>query len=375
MESTFVMTIPVRFAAHFRFLALLFAAVILAFAGQSAVAQDESLVPEAGTVGEIEPAASAEVADSDAVAPGADTDGYEYYGPEMIKGQPTSFEDDAGASITFQDQYSQNGEYAQWMHDSILMPIITIICLFVLGLLLWVVAKYRRREGVEPSRTTHNTLIEVVWTVVPVIILVAIAIPSITLLARQYETPPADAITIKATGYQWYWGYTYPDNGGFEIISNMLSEEEALTRGLPGQLAVDNRMVVPVGVPLRIQTTGADVIHSFAVPSLWFKLDAVPGRLNERLLTIDEPGIYYGQCSELCGARHAYMPIAIEAVPMARYRQWIAAQGGTFGDEEEAAPEAAPLQQPESALPDAPGAGEPATVDTAPDGAAALDTQ
>ncbi|WBY17768.1 cytochrome c oxidase subunit II [Erythrobacteraceae bacterium WH01K] len=364
-----------RPTATLRALAMLFAAVLLAFGAQAAFAQDESLVPEAGTVGEIDPAASAEVADSDEVAPGADAAGYEYYGPEMIKGQPTAFEDDALASMTFQDQYTENGEYAQWMHDIILMPIITVISLFVLGLLLWVVAKYRRREGREPSKTTHNTLVEVVWTIVPVIILVVIAVPSITLLARQYETPPADAITIKATGYQWYWGYTYPDQGGFEIISNMLPEEEALDRGLPGQLAVDNRMVVPVGVPLRIQTTAADVIHSFAVPSLWFKLDAVPGRLNERLLTINEPGIYYGQCSELCGARHGYMPIAIEAVPMERYRQWVAAQGGTFGEEEEAAPEAAPLQDPESSVPGAPGAGAPATIDTAPEGADALDTE
>ncbi len=364
-----------RSNATTRAIAMLFAALLLAFGAQAAFAQDESLVPEASTVAEIDPAAAAEVADSDAVAPGAEADGYEYYGPDMIKGQPTAFEDDALASMTFQDQYTENGRYAQWMHDIILMPVITVISLFVLGLLLWAVAKYRRREGREPSKTTHNTLIEVVWTIVPVFILVIIAVPSITLLARQYETPPADAITIKATGYQWYWGYTYPDQGGFEIISNMLSEEEALDRGLPGQLAVDNRMVVPVGVPLRLQTTAADVIHSFAVPSLWFKLDAVPGRLNERLLTIDEPGIYYGQCSELCGARHGYMPIAIEAVPMERYRQWVAAQGGTFEGEEEAAPEAAPLQQPESALPGAPGAGAPPTIDTAPEGAGALDTE
>jgi cytochrome c oxidase subunit 2 len=187
-------------------------------------------------------------------------------------------------------------------------------------------------------------MIEVIWTIVPVIILVVIAVPSITLLARQYETPPADAVTIKATGYQWYWGYTYPDHGEIEVISNMLDDAEALKRGEPSQLAVDNRMVVPAGVPLRIQTTATDVIHAFAVPSLWFKMDAVPGRLNEKLLTIKEPGVYYGQCSELCGARHAYMPIAIEALPPAEFAAWVKAQGGAMPGEAEAAPAAAPAE-------------------------------
>ena len=371
MESSFAMTLTSRTAPLFRALALLVVAAMLAFAAQGVAAQDESLVPEAGEVVEIDPAASAEGSTEEA-APGSDA--YQPLGPEWIKGQPTAYEDDALASMTFQDQYTDDGEYALWMHNAILMPVITVISLFVLALLLWAVVKFRRREGRTPSSTTHNTLIEVIWTVVPVLILVVIAVPSITLLARQYETPPADAITIKATGYQWYWGYTYPDQGGFEVISNMLPEKEAIGRGLPGQLAVDNRMVVPVGVPLRIQTTAADVIHSFAVPSLWFKMDSVPGRINERMLTIKEPGIYYGQCSELCGARHGYMPIAVEALPMEQWRAWVLAQGGTFESEAEADFEAAPLQDPESALPDAPGAGEPATIDTAPEGADDLDT-
>ena len=375
MESRFAMTLISRTVPLARAITLLLAAVFLAFVAQGALAQaaaqDESLVPEAGSTDEIDPAASAEGSTEEA-APGAGA--YEPLGPEWIKGQPTSYEDGPLASMTFQDQYTDDGEYALGMHNYILLPVITVISLFVLALLLYAVVKFRRRENRAPSSTTHNTLIEVIWTVVPVLILVVIAVPSITLLARQYETPPADAITIKATGYQWYWGYTYPDQGGFEVISNMLPEEEALARGEPGQLAVDNRMVVPVGVPLRIQTTAADVIHSFAVPSLWFKQDAVPGRINERLLTIKEPGIYYGQCSELCGARHGYMPIAVEALPIEQWRAWVLAQGGTFESEEEAAPEAAPLQRPESALPDAPGAGGPATLDTAPEGTEALDT-
>jgi cytochrome c oxidase subunit 2 len=263
--------------------------------------------------------------------------------PTKGKGMPTDPRGDEPnammKSLTFQDQYSDNGEYAQWMHDVILMPVITVISLLVLGLLLYVVARFNRKASPVASKTTHNTMIEVVWTIVPVIILVIIAVPSITLLARQYETPPADAVTIKATGYQWYWGYTYPDHGEIEVISNMLDEAEAVRRGEPGQLAVDNRMVVPAGVPLRIQTTATDVIHAFAVPSLWFKMDAVPGRLNEKLLTIKEPGVYYGQCSELCGARHAYMPIAVEALPPAEFAAWVKAQGGTMPGAEEAAPE------------------------------------
>ncbi|BDI60659.1 hypothetical protein MACH05_12190 [Qipengyuania nanhaisediminis] len=262
--------------------------------------------------------------------------GYVPMAPTEGKGMPTAFETDALKSMTFQDQYSKDGEYALWMHDVILLPVITVISLFVLFLLLYTATRYRRKAHPVPSKTTHNALIEVIWTVVPVIILVIIAVPSITLLARQYETPPEDAITVKAVGYQWYWGYEYPDHD-VEIVSNMLDREAALAAGEPDQLAVDNRMVVPVGVPLRIQTTAADVIHAFAVPALWFKQDAVPGRLNERMLVIDEPGVYYGQCSELCGSRHAYMPIAVEALPMDQFEAWVRSQGGTLPRERAAA--------------------------------------
>ena len=307
---------------------------------------------------------AAEAAEGSTPAAATGTPGYTPLGPDIIKGQPTP------GGLSFQDQYSPDGEYALGMHDYILLPIITAVSLLVLGLLLWVVYRYRRGRNPIPSKTSHNTVIEVIWTVVPVLILVAIAIPSITLLARQYDSPPEDALTIKVTGYQWYWGYTYPDNGGFEVISNMLSEEEAAARGEPGHLAADNRMVVPVGETLRIQVTGADVIHAFAVPSLWFKIDAVPGRLNERTLTVNEPGIYYGQCSELCGARHGYMPIALEAVPRPQYEAWVRSKGGTLpGDAAAApaaAPSAAPLQEPESSVEGAPGAGEaPAAADEA----------
>ncbi|AWW74209.1 cytochrome c oxidase subunit II [Erythrobacter sp. KY5] len=311
----------------------------LAFAAPQAIAQDAS-----GT--DVGGGAAGAAADADAAAAAADAfeggveaptgevnaafaGGYAPMAPTEGKGMPTSYQEDALKSMTFQDQYTADGAYALGMHDYILMPVITVISLFVLFLLLYAVVKFRRGANPVASKTTHNTMIEVVWTIVPVIILVIIAVPSITLLARQYETPPEEAITIKAVGYQWYWGYEYPDHD-VEVISNMLEADEALSRGEPYQLAVDNRMVVPAGVPLRIQTTAADVIHAFAVPSLWFKQDAVPGRLNERMLVIEEPGVYYGQCSELCGSRHGYMPITVEALPMEQFEAWVVEQGGSI---------------------------------------------
>lgn len=272
---------------------------------------------------------------------------------------------DGGLDV--QKQFSPVGRYAFGFHYALLW-VMGLISLFVLLLLVYVMWRFRAKAHPVPSRTTHNTTLEVAWTLIPVLVLIGIAIPSISLLSQQYRSPPKDAVTIKASGYQWYWGYSYPDNGDFEVISNMLPEAEARKRGEPNLLAVDNRMVVPAGVPLRIQVTGKDVIHSFAVPSLWFKMDAIPGRLNERTLFIEKPGVYYGQCSELCGVRHAYMPIAVEALPMPQWRAWIRAQGGTFKDEAApvAAPSVAPLQDPESAVPNAPGAGAPPVAPATP---------
>jgi cytochrome c oxidase subunit II len=253
--------------------------------------------------------------------------------------------------MDFQEQFSDNGAYAKSINNNIMLPLITAISLFVLLLLFWIVIRYRRSANPVPSKTTHNTTIEVIWTLVPVLILLGVAYPSLDLLAKQFKPAPANAVTIKATGYQWYWGYTYPDHGGFEVVSNMLKEPGDVAKGErprtendgPAQLAVDNRMVVPAGVPLRIQTTAADVIHAFAVPALWFKLDAVPGRLNEKSLTITKPGVYFGQCSELCGARHGFMPIAVEALPPEKFAAWVKAQGGTMpGAKPAAAPTAAP---------------------------------
>jgi cytochrome c oxidase subunit 2 len=312
------------------------AAALAAFAPVALAAQDVAAPAPAPLAVESPAPAAIGAAPADGAAAPAEAPASTYtpMAPTRGKGMPTAYDDNPAKSLTFQDQYTDNGEYALGMHNYILLPVITAISLFVLGLLLFVILRFNRRANPVASKTTHNTLIEVVWTIVPVIILVVIAVPSITLLARQYQSPPADAVTIKATGYQWYWGYTYPDHGNIEIISNMLDDAEALRRGEPAKLAVDNRMVVPAGVPLRIQTTATDVIHAFAVPSLWFKMDAIPGRLNEKLLTIKEPGVYYGQCSELCGARHAYMPIVVEALPPADFAAWVKAQGGSMPGEE-----------------------------------------
>jgi len=331
-------------------------------AGSVVTAIGLSLValPQAAWAQAAEATAAATEAAKDAVATAGS---YVPMKPVPGIGQPVD------GAFGFQQQFSPNGHYALWMHNAILMPIITIISLFVLLLLVIVAARYNKRVNPVASRTSHNTLIEVIWTLVPVLILVGIAIPSITLLARQYKPAPENALTVKATGNQWFWTYAYPDNGGFEVISNMLPDEEAVKRGEPAKLGVDNRLVLPVGEPIRLQTTGADVIHSFAIPSLWFKLDAVPGRVNEKVLFIEKPGVYYGQCSELCGARHGYMPIAIEALPRDKFNAWVKAQGGEIDHQPK--PAAAPAAAAPAAA--APAATEAATG--APEAAAATATQ
>ena len=257
-----------------------------------------------------------------ATTPAPKVDTFPYAVPQAGVGQPVQ------AGMDFQPQVTANGQFAHWMNNAILMPMMFGISLLVLGLLLWIIARYRARANPTPSKTSHNTLIEVIWTLVPVLILVGISVPSIDLLARQYAPPPRDAVTIKVTGYQWYWGYEYPDHGIGEYVSNLLPEDQAKQRGEPFLLAVDNRMVVPVGRTVKLIVTGSDVIHSWAVPSLWTKMDAVPGRLNEVTFRAERTGVYYGQCSELCGINHGYMPIAVEVVTPERFAQWVASKGG-----------------------------------------------
>jgi cytochrome c oxidase subunit 2 len=228
-------------------------------------------------------------------------------------GQPSPWQ------LGFQESVTPVMEFITQFHNWLLV-IITLITLFVLALLLVVIFKFNAKANPTPSRTTHNTLIEVAWTLVPVIILVAIAVPSFKLLFLQTTIPPAD-LTIKATGKQWYWSYAYPDSN-FEFDSLMLKDNERKA-DQPRLLAVDNEIVVPVNKNVRVQVIGADVIHAFAVPSFGVKIDAIPGRLNETWFKATREGVYYGQCSELCGKDHAFMPIAVRVVSERDYATWL----------------------------------------------------
>jgi cytochrome c oxidase subunit 2 len=228
-------------------------------------------------------------------------------------GQPSPWQ------LGFQQSAAPTMDDITWFHDFVLV-IITLITIFVLVLLLLVIVKFNARANPTPSKTTHNTLLEVAWTVIPVVILVVIAIPSFRILFVQLNTPQSD-VTIKATGKQWYWSYAYPDSK-FEFDSIMLKENERKPEQ-PRLLAVDNEMVVPVNKVIRVHTIGADVIHAFAVPSFGIKIDAIPGRLNETWFKATREGVYYGQCSELCGKDHAFMPIAVRVVSEQAYSAWI----------------------------------------------------
>ncbi|MBN9023837.1 MAG: cytochrome c oxidase subunit II [Rhizobiales bacterium] len=211
--------------------------------------------------------------------------------------------------------------------------VVTVIVIFVLALLIIVMIRFNARRNPVPSKTSHNTLVEVVWTVVPILILVGIAVPSFSLLIAQHDPAralpsydPEKTMTIKATGSQWYWSYSYPDHDNLEFDSIMLTDAEITDPATqPRLLAVNHPMVVPVGAVVDMQVIGADVIHSFAVPSLGFKIDAIPGRLNSTWFLVEREGIYYGQCSELCGRDHAFMPIAIRAVSQERFDAWVVA--------------------------------------------------
>ncbi|GAA4711810.1 cytochrome c oxidase subunit II [Sphingomonas lutea] len=236
-----------------------------------------------------------------------------------------------------QQQVTEIGREAASFHDNWLLLMCAAISVFVLVLLVWTMFRYRRAANPTPSRNSHNTTIEVIWTLVPVLILVAIAIPSIRLLRHQYSPPPAD-LTVKVIGNQWYWTYQYPEHGELEIVSNMLKEQKDARGGErfrtdadgPPLLAVDERLVIPAGKVVKFIVTSNDVIHAFWIPAFWSKIDANPGRLNETWVKVDRPGVYFGQCTELCGARHAYMPIAVEVVPEAQFAQWITSKGGTM---------------------------------------------
>jgi cytochrome c oxidase subunit 2 len=229
-------------------------------------------------------------------------------------GQPSPWQ------FGFQQAASPVMDRITWFHD-FLLYIIVGIAGFVLVLLITVMVRFNVRTNPVPSRTTHNTFIEIAWTLIPIMILMVIAIPSFKLLFLQLNVPPAD-LTVKATGNQWYWTYSYPDNGQFQFDSLMLKDDQ-LKPDQPRLLAVDNEMVVPVNKIVRVITTGSDVIHSFAVPSFGIKIDAIPGRINETWFKATREGVYYGQCSELCGKNHAFMPIEVRVVSEQAFAAWL----------------------------------------------------
>jgi len=347
--------------------AMLAAGLMFAGAGHAA--------PQAATAPATTPPSAAIMAPAPAATPVADTPApaaTPVADPDMLAmdGAPVmkpvkGIGDAVDGDIGIQPQVTKNGQRAADFHNGILLWVISAISIFVLILLFIVIFRFRAAANPVPSKTAHHTGLEVAWTLIPVLILVLLAIPSIGLLQAQFKPAPKNAITLKATGNQWYWTYSYPDNGGFEITANLLKEKAEVAPGErarteddgPRLLATDNRVVLPVGVPIRLITTSADVIHSWAMPAFWIKLDAVPGRLNETSFTIEKQGLYFGQCSELCGPKHGYMPIAVEAVPLDVYNRWVVAKGGKPFDPNAAA---APVAEPAAAPAPAPAAGNAA---------------
>ena len=249
----------------------------------------------------------------------------------FASGQPVPW------GLGFQPGASPIKHDISWFHDALLLPVITVITLFVLALLLYVMSRFSAARNPNPSRTSHNTTIEVLWTVVPIVILVVIAIPSFRLLYKQDRAVNPD-MTIKVTGRQWYWQFEYPDHGTFVIDSRIVRDKDGNPAGNPRLLEADNRLVVPVGATVRTLVAGADVMHSFFVPSLGVQIYSVPGRLNETWFQVEKEGIYYGQCNQICGTDHAYMPIAVEAVSKAKFQQWLEEAKKKFAAAEPAQP-------------------------------------
>lgn len=236
-------------------------------------------------------------------------------GPALAgDGQPSPWQ------MGFQKAASPIMEQITSFHDFVNI-IIVLIALFVLGLLIYVMIRFNEKRHTQPSRTTHNTVLEVAWTIIPVLILVAIAIPSFRLLFAQYDFPKAD-LHITATGSQWYWSYEYPDHG--ITFDSIMVPEADLKEGQPRLLTVDREVVVPVGKNVIVGLKSNDVIHDWAVPAFGVKLDAVPGRLQSTWFRAEREGIYYGQCSELCGRNHAFMPIAVRVVSEEEFNDWLA---------------------------------------------------
>lgn len=247
-----------------------------------------------------------------------------------------------------QEAASPMKERMHWFHDSLMMPIITGISLFVLALLLIVIVRFNAKANPVPSKVTHNTMLEAVWTLIPVLILIIVAIPSLKMLYYVDRTTEAE-MTIKAIGNQWYWSYEYPDNG-ISFSANIVPDKDInKDQGQVRLLSTDNPVVLPIDTNIKILTAATDVIHSWAVPAFGVKMDAVPGRLNETWVKIDKTGTFYGQCSQLCGQNHAYMPIEVKAVSKAEFANWVHAQKGHMPGDAAAAPAAAVKETPKKA--------------------------
>lgn len=230
--------------------------------------------------------------------------------------------------LGFQTPASPVMEKFEQLHD-LLLIIITAIVFIVFALLAYVILRFNRKTNPVPSTFSHNTTIEIIWTVIPLLILVAISLPTFKMIYYVNETPEDVEFTLKVVGHQWYWHYEYPDHGGFQYDSYMIPDRD-LQPGQPRLLTVDNHVVLPVQTNIRILITASDVIHNWAVPALGIKMDAVPGRINETWVHINEPGWYYGQCSQLCGANHGFMPIAIKAVSKEEFLAWTESAKAKF---------------------------------------------
>ena len=282
-----------------------------------------------------------------------------------LVGQPTP------GAIGLQPGVTPLRHEAAFFHDAILMPVIVGICLLVLGLLVYIALKFNAKANPTPDRFTHNTTIEIIWTAAPVLILMFIAIFSFRLLFDYHNTPKPD-VTIKATGNQWYWAYEYPSAGVPEYTSNPLPEAkaEALGKGLY-RLAVDNPIVVPVNKNIQVLATGADVLHAFFIPAFGIQTTTIPGRVNQTWFRAEKTGKYYGQCNELCGVNHSFMPIEVDVVTQPEYEAWLAtrAKKPAAPTTVAAAPAAAAAQTTPAASPTTTGA--PAAPATSPAAAAA----
>ena len=248
-----------------------------------------------------------------------------FFGSAALANQPKDYQ------LGFQPAATSLMKDLAWLHDYILLPVIIAISVFVLFLLIYIVIKFRESKNPQPSKTTHNTLLEVVWTVIPCLILVVIAVPSFKLLYKQEVIPKAD-VTIKAIGYQWYWGYEYPDEKiAFESV---MIESKNLKPGQLRLLSTDTKIVIPVNKVVKVLITSNDVNHAWTVPAFGVKKDAIPGKVNQIWFNVEKEGVYYGQCSELCGIKHAFMPIEVHVVSEEKYASWLVEAKKKFAMEE-----------------------------------------